>query len=421
MIIKLLGSIKETTLDNAQQTIWKNAQFLYLYIGNSISLLTMQIFTLIIPIIIFEMKQSTLAMSTMRIIEVLPNILFGMLLGALVDRFNRSNRLRQFLLFTVILQMLLLGGIMFFVSKNILNLPVLYFVGLLLYTCSYAFSNAYTTTLPLMVHKRQLITANSSITLMSTLIRILGPSVAGFLLIYMSKLWILGIVIFSLAFLFICTFLMKVPPQEGTYNKKEEKFKDEIKYGWIELTRNKTLWTLTILALIFNFASSATSAVFIFFSLEDLKISTDKIGIIFSFFGAGGIIASTVASKSKKFLPRGKIFYITFVLSSIGYLILFLTNSWIIIAFSMMINGFCITIFTIHYITLRQETTPNHLLGRVSGTSAMLMKLATPLGFLIAGILGELIFIKYLFLASAITIFLTSIYILMAKSILKIN
>lgn len=58
------------------------------------------------------------------------------------------------------------------------------------------------------------------------------------------------------------------------------------------------------------------------------------------------------------------------------------------------------------YFTIRQEFTPNHLLGRVAGTSSMLMKLALPLGLFVSGLWAEYLPIPLLFLMSALLTFM---------------
>ncbi|MDQ0174726.1 hypothetical protein [Bacillus chungangensis] len=54
--------------------------------------------------------------------------------------------------------------------------------------------------------------------------------------------------------------------------------------------------------------------------------------------------------------------------------------------------------------TIRQEFTPNHLLGRVSGTASTFMKLSLPLGMLLSGLWAEWLPIRGLFVISLISI-----------------
>lgn len=62
------------------------------------------------------------------------------------------------------------------------------------------------------------------------------------------------------------------------------------------------------------------------------------------------------------------------------------------------------TMTNVGYLALRQETTPNHLLGRVAGTSSMIMKLALPVGLFIGGIWADYLPAAPIFLISALIV-----------------
>ncbi|USK57817.1 hypothetical protein LIS82_26710 (plasmid) [Cytobacillus solani] len=65
------------------------------------------------------------------------------------------------------------------------------------------------------------------------------------------------------------------------------------------------------------------------------------------------------------------------------------------------------------YTTIRHEFTPNHLLGRVVGTSSMLMKITFPIELFISGMWAEYFPIKGLFILS--TMIFISLFLLIRK------
>src|SRR4051812_26401667 len=73
------------------KNIWFNKNFLLIWLGSSFSNLTFTLFTFSLPILIYNMTNSSIAMSTMRAIEVIPNLLFGIIIGVLVDRFSKKK------------------------------------------------------------------------------------------------------------------------------------------------------------------------------------------------------------------------------------------------------------------------------------------------------------------------------------------
>ncbi|UOE94666.1 MFS transporter [Alkalihalobacillus sp. LMS39] len=387
-------------------SLWRNRQFLLLLSGSSISNLTFYLFTLALPIIIYELTTSTLAMGTMRAIEFLPNLLLAIFIGVIVDRFNR----KKILLSSVSVQAIALGMIIVILASSHLQLWHLYCLGFILYTASYTFGNAYHTVLPLIVGKAQLASANSVISFSQTTISLVGPALAGVTLLALNYIFGLTITLIGLLCLLLFTCLLKVPEDQTLHAEKKSIFAD-IKEGWNCLLANKELWHLTIMVLLSNIASAATLAILVFYALDSMKVIESQLGIILSGSAVGGLIAALIAKKITKWIKRGPLFLLSLGLESFGYLLLFLSFDWYWLAIGMFFNGFTGGIINIHYFTLRQETTPNHLLGRVAGTSSMMMKLAVPFSFLSVGALGEVIPVHYIFLGSCLLTILIILYL----------
>jgi hypothetical protein len=56
---------------------------------------------------------------------------------------------------------------------------------------------------------------------------------------------------------------------------------------------------------------------------------------------------------------------------------------------ALYVFDFSATLFGIHYMSLRQAITPDHLLGRMTATMRFLALVAAPFGALFGGALGE--------------------------------
>ncbi|MGP4072722.1 MFS transporter [Piscibacillus sp. B03] len=413
-----MSEVVKTEIESDRpKSIWKNTQFLFLWTGSSINNLTFHVFVLAIPIIIYELTQSTLAMSTMRAIQFIPNVLLGIIVGVMVDRLNR----KKLMMSALTIQLLMIASIVVLLFSNQLHVWHLYLLGFVLYSSSYAFGNAYHTILPLIMQKDQLTTANSALSFMSTFISIIGPAFAGFILLYMSHTFGLTITLAGMLMLLLLTSFVNVPHQRReTRQFDKEGIWQDIKEGWNQLVGTTELWLATLMVLVSNFASSLAGAVLIFYALDSFKINAGELGFIFSASAVGGILASFIAKKSRDWAPRGKLFVWTYYFAFIGQFILFLSAEWYWLAAGMFLLGLQTTFFNIHYLTFRQESTPNHLLGRVAGTSSMLMKSAAPLGFLIAGIFGEFIQVHNIFLVSSI-IYLLILLVAMRSPIYRMS
>ncbi len=71
-------------------TVWKNKNFLILFFAGAILSLGNRVYELALPLILYELTHSSVAMSTMRAIEFLPNLFLAMFIGVLVDRANKK-------------------------------------------------------------------------------------------------------------------------------------------------------------------------------------------------------------------------------------------------------------------------------------------------------------------------------------------
>ncbi len=83
-------------------SLWRNKNFLFLWGGSTVQSIGLQMYILAVPLLIYSMTESALAMSTMRAIDFFPNIFLGIIAGVLVDRVNRKTMMRWTSLISII-------------------------------------------------------------------------------------------------------------------------------------------------------------------------------------------------------------------------------------------------------------------------------------------------------------------------------
>lgn len=72
-------------------------------------------------------------------------------------------------------------------------------------------------------------------------------------------------------------------------------------------------------------------------------------------------------------------------------------TSWWMIAIGMALYSFSTAISNTIYHAVRQELTPNDMLGRVSGSVATIVQLTMPLGVILSGLWAEFFDIRVIF------------------------
>ncbi|TCP59034.1 transmembrane secretion effector [Tumebacillus sp. BK434] len=382
------------------KSLWRNRQFLYLWVGTLFSGLTFHIYTLGLPLMIYDLSHSTLAMSSMAVMNMLPYVLFGMLAGVIVDRLDR----KRVMLTAVAMQVAILLLLFTLLSTGVAHVWVLYVLGFCLTTFGYLFSNASTSIVPLLMEREQYVSANATINFWGTVISSLGPAIAGSMLVVMNYRYGILITVGGFLMLFFFTSLMKVPVAEKPKELSERKttIREEMKEGWQQLLLTRELFMITILVLAVNFVTSFAGAVIVFYALDKLHLASSSLGLVLSASALGSLSSTFVAKPSLKWGRRGKLLVGAVLTAALGQSVLFFSSHWLVLAAGLFILGASSTFSNVHIHTIRQEVTPNHMLGRVAGTTSMLARVAAPIGLFLGGLCGEYIEVHYIFLTAAL-------------------
>jgi MFS family permease len=402
-------------MDSKQQSrirrpsLWSNSDFLLLWIGNFISNFGLQIYMIALPLLIYELTQSAIAMSTMRTIDVVPNIFIGLIAGVLIDRFSR----KLILSLSAIIQIIALAIIIYLLLVKNIHIWHLYLLGFVLSAAGNTFWNCQNAMIPQIVCKDHLTEANAKFTFMNTLINTIGPGIAGFIIAAYSYEISFSIFLICLLALLLFSLFIQLPSNTLENISKNFSFWNDTKEGLITLFQNKALLVPTIVVLVKNLSNSLIIGILVFYLVNDLNTTEQQIGYIYSIGGIGGLIGSLVITRGKKVFGHDKIFVWAILIDIIGIIGLLYSNSWWLVGISFSIRLFGGTMSNIVYATFRQETTPSHLLGRVIGTTSMIMRLTFPLGLLLSGLWAEFFSVKSLFLCSILI--LTLLYFLIRK------
>ncbi|WP_260507672.1 MFS transporter [Brevibacillus agri] len=349
-------------------SLWRNRPFLVLFCTSTLLACGSKVYELALPLILYDITQSPVAMTTMKSIEFLPNLLLAMFIGVWVDRFSKK-RWSQWMVFGQMVLLFLLYGLSAAGQAQIMHY---YVAGFLLMALHYGFQNARVSMLKQVVPTPLLTSANARFSFMTTFIEIMGPALTGFILLLASLhagLLITGFA-YLLAFVAI-SFLEKTdtPPAPKTG------FWQELKAGWIELLRNQALWRISLLVIFLNATSGMYDAMIIFFAKDQLRLDTSTLGLVLSAAGLGGLVGSSAVASLRRRFPIGQLMGTTILLLGFSYLLMVFASSTWLLCLSLFLTGLVSTVENVCIWTFRQETTPAHLIGRISGITGSIFKL----------------------------------------------
>ena len=158
--------------------LWRHADFMKLWLGQTISLFGSQVKFLALPLTAILILDATPAqMGVLSAIESLPAIIFGLFVGVWVDR----RRRRPILIATDIGRMLLVLVIPVAAVLGVLRIEILYLSAFGTGALGLMFGVAYQSYLPTLIAHKQLVEGNSKLELSRSGAEIVGPGLAGLL------------------------------------------------------------------------------------------------------------------------------------------------------------------------------------------------------------------------------------------------
>ncbi len=149
----------------------KNKDFRYLWLGQIISQIALNMLSFVLAIRVYQETQSNAAVSFMLLAFAIPSIIFGVIAGGIVDFLDK----RKVMLYCNLSRVFLILAFFFYAR----NLVIVYALSVIISIISQFFIPAEGPAIPSLVPEKQLLTANSLFTISFYLSMILGFILAG--------------------------------------------------------------------------------------------------------------------------------------------------------------------------------------------------------------------------------------------------
>jgi MFS family permease len=208
--------------------------FLYAWIGEILALIATNIFNFFLVLVVFDLTHSNTANSGVVLTIIVPSIIFGVLAGAYVDRWNK----KKVLIIVNITRSLLLVLLAF----NVNNLYFLYAISFIFSFITQFFIPAELPILPSIVDRKNLYSANAlfGISIYGSIL--IAYVLAGPLIILLKPfgtLWLLSVILFiASVFIFFIQLAYLKKMQNGEEEERENIFID-MKYALSLISHTK--------------------------------------------------------------------------------------------------------------------------------------------------------------------------------------
>ncbi|MEH6850719.1 MULTISPECIES: MFS transporter [Bacillus] len=344
------------------------------------------LYTFALPWIAYELTGSVVVMSTLFATSVLPIVLFGPIVGVMVDRWNRRK-----LMWTADLGCMVLVGLVPILNfLDVLQIWHLYVISFMLAVLSMLFDVATVTAIPYIAGQK-LTKANSAYQMVNQIASLAGPTLAGITIAIIGGFNALWLNVFSFAATLIAVLLLpklvgnKVIVREGNVLKGIGR---DLKEGLKWLTNNRLNLALSLQAMVGNFGASAVLGVFMYYLLSTLHLSAEQSGLNYTLIGVGGLIGSIIAVPLERYFRRGILIPVLLGIGAIGLTYAIWSKYWLAPGIALGVAMVCNIAWNTIVASVRQETVPTDMQGRVLGFSRVLTRLAMPLGALVGGIIS---------------------------------
>ena len=339
---------------------------------------------------VYQTSHSTLRMSLVGVIQTLPPLLLGPLIGAYLDKLRK----RPVLIAVSLLRAFLVSMIPLLHAAHLLGAGPLYLIVLILSVVGTAAGPALLTAVPLLVAPADFAAANALLHGTATLGVLVGPTVAGvgISLFGISKVLYLDAASF-VAFA-ACIALARIPEEMAATRLpwRLRELMGDLRSGVAFLRRGQRgILFLTLVAGVQNLGASAFIIMLPAFVHDDFLASSLWLGTLWSALGLGMVLASVSIALlgADRLLRLLRIALLALVLGGMAIAALCFVKVKVAAASLMVVIGWSSAAFNPVIISIVQRSTPVELRARILTTFNSANMAAVATGMLIFGWAAE--------------------------------
>lgn len=367
------------------------APFRRLWLGQAVSYFGDMMNTTGLAIMLFLVTRSASIVALGLLAKAVPTILFGLLAGPIVDRFDRQ----RVMIIADLTRAFLTISIPFFAVRW---LPGVFIVVFLVASASTFFNPAKQAMIPNLVPRELLVKANSLVTSSERTMELLGYSVAGIIAALLS--WAPLFLIDAGTYLFSAATLLGVSDRLHSPSSKHLRIYRDVVEGMRFITRRQTLRsTMGLTAMVALFAGM-TFPTLVVLAYGALNSGPSGYGLLEAVIGAGAIIGALAAPQLISRYRAGTLILIGVAGCGVGYACTGLLRTLPSALVFLFACGAASTIYFVPLISVIQREAPDHVRGRVMSSRFLLGQAGLLVGMSVSGPLSDRIGAPLVFLAS---------------------
>ncbi|GAA4941803.1 MFS transporter [Actinoplanes utahensis] len=334
-----------------------------------------------LPLLALTLTRDPMALAVVTAAGTLPWLLFGVLGGALVDRWDR----RRTMWVTDAARAVLLAIPVAAAALDVLSIPLLAAVAFLLGLGGLFFDTAATAYLPDLLGRDPALLERANARLRATQTAASGfagpPAGSALLALGRAVPLLADAVSFALSALLV----RSLPATSRPVTQAGESLLRQARAGAAYVFRDRLLLGLALRPAVGNIAFVAVETVLALFAHDRLGLATVGFGLLLTAEATGGLVGAGIASFLGRRLGTGTALTCTAAVEGLAVLGLAAAPDPYVAGIALAVCGAGMGATMVLAPSLRQAIVPAHLMGRVTSTSRMLAMCAAPFGAFLGG------------------------------------
>ncbi|HET7270047.1 MAG TPA: MFS transporter [Rubrobacter sp.] len=363
-----------------------STDFWKLLVGQTVSSLGSSFTLFALPLLIFKLTNSAIALALMTVAEYIPFLLFGLAIGVWVDRIDR----KRMMIFADVTQAVILCSVPLLSVLGLLSVWWIYAVGFISSTLWICFNTAEFASVPSLVRKTDLVRANGRLQASYSAATVTGPLLAGLLVALVPVHTLLLFDAFS--FLLSALAVSLIGGRLDAVSEKNPRSKglfDEVAEGLSFILGHPVLRATCFLMALVNGVGFTVYAQLVLYAKERLGASDTQVGLLYAAGSIGMVVLALAAGPLRRHLSFSKAVLSAPMLGGI-FIVLLASTRWYWTALVLWASIWGLVVFfDINTNSLLQTVVPEQLLGRVRSAVSVLSWSAIPLGTIVGGVAIE--------------------------------
>jgi MFS family permease len=359
-----------------------SSDFWKFWTGQTISNLGSSFTQWAVPLLVYQLTHSPVQLGIATAATFVPYLLFGLLIGAWMDRVDRKRAM----IALDWLNAIVILSIPLFAEFGHLTVWWIYAVTFVQSTIFIAFSSGEFAAIPSLVSTDDLVTANGRIQATYSAAQVVGPLLAGALISFFPLTWVMAFDAGSFAISAVSLSLIR-----SSFNAPSDKPKEattilhDVREGLRYVLSHPVLRNISVMMALINFVGESTYAQLVLFADQRLDARDAKVGGLFAAGSAGVVVTGLLAGRLRRRFSFTALAMTSLMLMGLATIVFAgMRWYWIALPIWAAAGGLGI-LFNINTGSLRQAIVPNHLLSRVLSIAGVLAWSAIPAGALVGG------------------------------------